>query len=106
MARSQAAVTYQLPLREAWEFVTKKDYVDNWRSEMHERFCFWGFSQWQEVMKEAGFSVDPASEATLNPWIEENRIEGAVVLRDLQGEELPLPPTGMVLVGKKMASTR
>jgi len=32
-------------LKDAVEFMTKKDYFDNWRSELNEEFAFYNFSQ-------------------------------------------------------------
>ena len=43
-----------LRLRDAVEFMSKKDYIDNWASEMFEEFAFWGFSNWKEAMRNAG----------------------------------------------------
>jgi len=56
----------QLSLRQAAEFLSKKDYVDNWSSEMNEEFCFWSFADWKQVLAEAGFRIhenpnDPAA---------------------------------------------
>ena len=45
---------FGLTLRAAAEFLSKKDYVDNWRSEMNEEFCFWSFTQWREVLGDVG----------------------------------------------------
>ena len=101
-----------LPLRAACEFMSKKDYTDNWDSEMHEEFAFWGFSQWKEALQTAGFSIienpnelESGSRVYTNPWIVENRWQGKVALyeRGRNGRLLPLPypPTNIVLVGEK-----
>lgn len=101
-----------LPLRAACEFMSKKDYTDNWDSEMHEEFAFWGFSQWKSALQAAGFSVvenpnepERGSRVYTNPWIVENRWQGKVALYEM-GENgrllpLPYPPTNIVLVGEK-----
>jgi hypothetical protein len=89
-----------LPLRDACEFLSKKDYLDNWRSEMHEAFCYWGFGDWRVAVERAGFRVMPASHAFTNPWIVANRYEGKVrLLRG--GEAMPWPVTNMLLVAEK-----
>lgn len=99
-------------LKDAVEFITKKDYTDNWRSELNEEFAFWSFSDWKNALVEAGFSVvenpnhpERSSRGYVNPWIVENRFEGTVELfaKNKTGElkKLPYPPTNMVLVAEK-----
>ncbi len=100
--------TVQLSLRQAAEFLSKKDYVDNWSSEMNEEFCFWCFADWKKALVETGFQVcenpnDPpaSSRAYVNPWVVENRYAGHVELLDTSGAQLPWPPTNMVLIAGK-----
>lgn len=96
-------------LREAAEFLSKKDYTDNWRSEMNEEFCFWSFSEWKRAVAQAGFSVleNPNTPAALsraysNRWIVENRYAGKVeILHPETLAPLPFPPTNLVLVAEK-----
>src|SRR5690606_14157279 len=64
-----------LSLRDATEFITKKDYIDNWMSEMHETFAFWSFSEWHDEVQKAGFEVSAESIAFSNPWIIEHRFK-------------------------------
>lgn len=101
-----------LSLRTAAEFLSKKDYTDNWLSEMNEEFCFWSFSQWQAVLRETGFRVIDAgpgvsggSRVYTNPWIVENRYRShAQLIRpNAMGAERDYPPTNMVLVAEKPA---
>jgi hypothetical protein len=99
---------FRLTLRQAAEFLSKKDYTDNWRSEMNEEFCFWSFSMWKTVLGAVGFRVientnDAAfgSRVYVNPWIAEHRYEGHASLLDLKGERIPWPPTNMVLVAER-----
>jgi hypothetical protein len=94
----------RLMLRDACEFMSKKDYTDNWDSEMHETFCFWSFSEWKKAMADAGFSILPESRAYTNPWIVENRYKGKVQLFDMKDNVLvPLdyPVTNMLMLGVK-----
>ncbi len=98
----------RLALRPAAEFLSKKDYTDNWKSEMNEEFCFWSFAKWKTVLSEIGFHVlenpnDPAegSRVYTSPWIVQNRYEGHVALLDPNGGSLPWPPTNMVLFAEK-----
>ena len=100
---------FRLSLRAAAEFLSKKDYVDNWRSEMNEEFCFWSFSRWRRVLGEIGFRVlEPGpngggSRAYANPWIIEHRYRGHVRLAPVGAPDqtLDFPPTNMVLVAEK-----
>jgi hypothetical protein len=103
--------TVALSLRDAAEFLSKKDYVDNWSSEMHEEFAFWGFADWKAALARAGFSVlenpnEPQSSSRVytNPWIVSKRYDGRAALFVQDGPRLaPLawPPTNIVLVGEK-----
>lgn len=101
-----------LTLRDAVEFMSKKDYTDNWDSEMHEAFAFWDFEQWKAALTAAGFTVlenpnEPAqgSRVYTNPWIVQNRWQGKVKLYKRAGDgrlhPLPWPPTNVVMVGEK-----
>jgi SAM-dependent methyltransferase len=100
--------TYRIPLRLAAEFLSKKDYTDNWKSEMNEEFCFWSFAQWKRALTATGFSLlenevsgQPLSRAYCNPWIVDHRYDGKVRLSS--EEQIPFPPTNMVLVAEKPA---
>ncbi|MFO0956241.1 MAG: methyltransferase domain-containing protein [Isosphaeraceae bacterium] len=101
---------FVLRLKDAAEFLGRKDYLDNWRSELHEEFAFWSPTEWKQALSSAGFElvVTPAepsngTRAYLNPWIVENRYRGKVELFSRSGngpmEPLEYPPTNIVLVG-------
>jgi len=88
------------------EFMSKKDYTDNWLSEMHERFCFWSFEDWQTELTKVGFTVSRDSKTYQNPWIVKNRFENKVELYKLVNEKatkIPYPPTNVVLVAEKLS---
>jgi SAM-dependent methyltransferase len=94
----------RLKLRDACEFLSRKDYTDNWQSEMHETFCYWDFEEWQQHLQEAGFTIHPFSHAFSNEWIVKNRWEPVAslwVMKKDQLTALPFPVTHMVLVGLK-----
>lgn len=94
----------QLSLQDAAEFLSRKDYTDNWQSEMHETFCFWDFDEWQEQLCSAGFKIHPQSYVTTNQWIVENRWKDKVSLfvpEDGILKPYAYPVTHMVLVGIK-----
>lgn len=89
-----------LSLHDACEFLSKKDYLDNWRSEMHEAFCFWSYPDWCRAVEQAGFRILEGSHAFTNPWIVANRLEGKARLL-VNGEPAPWPVTNMVLIAEK-----
>jgi hypothetical protein len=91
----------RLTLADAMEFLSKKDYTDNWESEMHETFCFWSFSRWKENLENAGFSVSAKSHAVTNEWIVNNRWLGKARLLDESENPLPWPPTNAILIAEK-----
>jgi len=94
----------KLRLQDACEFMSKKDYTDNWESEMHETFCFWSFSEWKNGLESTGFKVHSDSKAYTNTWIEENRFKNKVDLYSLENDSLKkmdTPVTNMLMVGEK-----
>jgi hypothetical protein len=94
-----------LSLFDACEFLSKRDYTDNWESEMHESFCFWSFGEWKAAVEDAGFRIHPASRAFANPWLIENRYRGkADLFRPTANGPAPLdyPVTNMVLVAERI----
>jgi SAM-dependent methyltransferase len=104
----EGQILFQVTLRLAAEFLSKKDYADNWASEMNEEFCFWSFQQWKKVFSETGFRIsenpnqpERASRSYVNPWIVENRYEGHAKLLNGSGAQLSWPPGNMVIVAEK-----
>lgn len=90
---------------DAVDFMTTKDYIDSWYSEMHERFCYFAPSEWYAALSEVGFSVDPASGAFQNEWINQHRFDGSVALhRESNGELewMGYPDTTILLIAKKL----
>ncbi|MBC8109839.1 MAG: transferase [Verrucomicrobia bacterium] len=93
-----------LKLRNAMEFVMKKDYTDNWQSEMHEKFCFWTFEDWKQHLEAAGFFVLSASNAYTNDWIVKNRLEGSVTFYKQHNkglQKMDFPVTHTLLLAEK-----
>jgi hypothetical protein len=91
-------------LRDAMEFISKKDYCENWLSEMHEKFCFWSFSDWKSGLENAGYVIESNSRAYTNEWLVRNRYEGKVALYRMVGNDLearPWPQTHMLMVAGK-----
>jgi hypothetical protein len=94
----------KLSVKDATEFLSRKDYTDNWQSEMHETFCFWDFEEWKEQLQKVGFKIHPDSKVFTNPWIVENRWQGKATLFTSNNKELvpeEYPVTTMFLVGIK-----
>ncbi len=100
-----------LSLKSAAEFLSKKDYVDNWQSELNEEFTFWSVSEWKDALRAAGFIIienpntpEVSSRAYTNPWIVEHRYEGkAKLFREVNSspEAIDYPPTNVVLIAEK-----
>lgn len=92
----------ELKLSDACEFMSRKDYVDNWESEMHETFCFWDFKEWTAHLEETGFRIANHSKAYVNQWIVNNRLTGKVSLHEPQtATRLPYPVTNMIIEAVK-----
>lgn len=100
----------KLSLKDACEYLSKKDYTDNWDSEMHESFCFFSYSEWVGIMKETGFLISPGSHSYSNPWIIENRYASKAEIYTTSSNlatqtadliRMPYPVTNMLLVGVK-----
>jgi len=102
---------FVLSLKDASEFMSKKDYTDNWKSELNEEFSFWSFSEWKKTLSKIGFKVienpnEPtkSSRAYCNPWSIKNSFNGKVKLfKKDRGKlkKLNFPVTNMVLIGEK-----
>ena len=94
----------EIALKDACEFMSRKDYIDNWQSEMHETFCFWDFKEWKQHLEETGFVILPESKAYSNEWIVENRFKDKVELFEITPSGLKgidYPVTNMILLAEK-----
>lgn len=91
-------------LRQAMEFISKKDYHSNWLSEMHETFCYWSFSDWKRELEAVGFSIDANSKSYTNDWLVENRYQSKADLyeiREGKPSRLAYPATHTLIVAEK-----
>ncbi|WP_238011517.1 class I SAM-dependent methyltransferase [Dactylosporangium sp. AC04546] len=95
----------ELALGDAMEFLTHKDYPDNWLSEAHEQFCGLEFADWKALLTDVGFEVDGASHAWRNDWIVDNRIAPGAELSTLDGAPLDWPVTHVLLVARRPLNT-
>ena len=89
------------------DFLAKKDYTQSWLSEMHERFCFWEYSDWEAAAKEVGFEIAEGSEAKQNQWLIENRFAPAAKVYEMNAAgqlvDAEQPITNVLLIAKKPA---
>jgi SAM-dependent methyltransferase len=97
--------TVRLSLGDAMDFLTHKDYLTNWESEMREQFCGLEFADWKALLADVGFEVLPASRAYTNEWIATNRLDPAASLSTLDGEPLPWPATHVLLAARRPLNT-
>lgn len=91
--------------KDAYEYMSKMTYTDNWESEMHEEFGFYSFKEWCSKLEQNGFHIVSGSKAFKNPYIIENKYKSRVTLHSLKKNKLKkisYPPTNMILVGEKV----
>jgi SAM-dependent methyltransferase len=91
----------RLDLGCAMDYLTRKDYVDNWLSETNEQFCGLSFADWAELLTEVGFDIDPGSASIRNDWLIEHRIAPVATLTDLDGRPLDWPATHILAVARR-----
>ena len=97
-----------LRLQDAYEYISKMNYVDNWKSEMHEEFGFWNFSDWKNNLEKIGFEIMEGSKSFSNQYIIEKSYKGKVELYEKVKGRLKLidyPQTNMILVGEKIKAS-
>jgi len=89
-----------LSFGDAMDYLTRKDYTDNWLSETQEQFCGLEFADWKQLLADVGFEVDPASRTTRNDWIVEHRI---APVAHLAGQDWPV--THVLFVARRPLNT-
>jgi SAM-dependent methyltransferase len=92
---------YELSLRDATEFILRKDYRRDWETELLEEYTYYSQAQFEHALRGLGLRL-LASVPIHNPWIVEHRYQGKVALFDLTDRELPFPPTNYFVVGEKI----
>jgi SAM-dependent methyltransferase len=90
-----------LTLGDAMDFLTHKDYTDNWPAETQEQFCGLEFVDWKALLTGVGFTIDPASHTSRNDWIIEHRIAPVASLAQPDGRPLAWPDTHVLLVARR-----
>jgi SAM-dependent methyltransferase len=97
--------TVALTLGAAMDYLTRKDYPDNWLSETHEQFCGLEYADWKALLADVGFEVDPSSRTVRNDWIVEHRLAPVAALKDPDGRTLDWPVTHIVFVARRPLNT-
>ena len=95
----------EISLGDAMEFLTHKDYPDNWLSERQEQFCGLEFADWKALLTDVGFDIDPASHAWRNDWIIDHRVAPVATLAHPDGRPLDWPATHVLLVARRPLNT-
>ena len=101
--RADGAV--ELSLADAMDFLTRKDYVDNWLSECHEQFCGLEYADWKGLLADVGFEVDPVSRAWRNDWVVSRRLAPVAALSTPDGAPLPWPATHVLFMARRPLNT-
>ena len=86
------------------DFLAKKDYTDSWKSEMHERFCFFSHKQCCAEVQAAGFTLKEGTRPVQNEWLINNRFKPAAKVYDMHGGKLigvNQPVTNTLLICEK-----
>jgi SAM-dependent methyltransferase len=93
---------YRMALTHAVEFVLRKDYREDWVSEVQEEYTYATQAKFEAWFAGHGLRV-LASTPIRNPWIVRHRFRGKFVLRDVDtGEPLEDPATNYVIVGERV----
>jgi len=94
----------ELRMQDAYEYLSKMTYVDNWLSEMHEEFGFWSFEKWKAELTKIGFRIVEGSREFKSEYIIDKMYKPRAKLFKLEkGElkEIDYPATNMILSGEK-----
>ncbi len=95
----------KLKLVDAYEFISKMNYIDNWQSEMNEEFGFWNFKEWKLVLKKIGFDIVEGSKEFKSQYIIDKMYKDKVKIFKIENKNLfqiDYPSTNMILVGEKL----
>jgi ubiquinone/menaquinone biosynthesis C-methylase UbiE len=92
---------FRVALRDATEFLLRKDYRESYEAEIKEEYTFMKQDEFERAFRDAGFRV-LHSAPIYNDWIIENRFVGKARLFDLSGKPLPFPATNYLIVGEKI----
>jgi hypothetical protein len=91
-------------MQNAYEYMSKMNYVDNWQSEMHEEFGYWSINDWKRELDNIGFDVVEGSRSFSSQYIIDKMYSGkATLYKVVEGrlKEISYPPTNMILAAEK-----
>ncbi|MHA1380891.1 MAG: methyltransferase domain-containing protein [Candidatus Helarchaeota archaeon] len=94
---------YRMDAYFANEFMSKKEYVENWDVEILEEFGIFTQKEYQNLLQEAGFKIIQ-SRTYINPWILDNWYKNKLKIYTIKQEnlvEIDYFPTNIVIVGEK-----
>ncbi|HXU00158.1 MAG TPA: methyltransferase domain-containing protein [Polyangia bacterium] len=94
---------YRLSHKHAAEFVLRKDYRQDWVSEVKEEYTYFSQPQFEELFASFGLRVLFSSPLN-NPWIVRHRFRGRFRLHAEDGRPIEWPATNYIIVGEKVAA--
>lgn len=94
---------FRLRLRDATEFILRKDYHESYAAEIKEEYCFFRQSDYERTLRKNGLRL-LSSTPIRNPWIIKNRFVGQCALWTEGKDRLPFPATNFAIVGQKISA--
>jgi SAM-dependent methyltransferase len=92
---------HRLSRKHAAEFVLRKDYRTDWRTEIQEEYTYFDQTAFEALFARLGLRV-LASTPMWNPWVVHTRFEDRCALWSEEGQPLPFPATNYVIVGERV----
>jgi SAM-dependent methyltransferase len=71
-------LVYETNIQTLYEFLYRKDYINNWEVELNERYGFWTESGISSLLTTGGFKIDLLQKYH-NSWIMKNRLKNIYV---------------------------
>ena len=87
------------------DFLTRKDYTDNWLSETHEQFCGLDFADWTALLDRRRLRDRRRVGAWRNDWIVDNRLAPGRRADRPGRHPLDWPDTHVLLVARRPLNT-
>ncbi|HSC88135.1 MAG TPA: class I SAM-dependent methyltransferase [Polyangiaceae bacterium] len=94
---------YRVEHRFAAEFLLRKDYRDDWASEVLEEYTYFTQQRFEAEYAKLGLRL-LASFPIHNPWIVRHRFVDRAELRSTDGTQLEFPATNLLIVGEKVSA--
>jgi SAM-dependent methyltransferase len=96
---------FALALRDATEFILRKDYRADWEPELLEEYTYYSQADFERTLRGLGLRI-LTSVPIHNPWIVANRYRNKIALHATNGVALPFPPTNYFIVGEKIGASQ